>query len=114
KAVAGAVQDERLSQKQKQLWENAIVFCVRNLPTLWTADEPRRETTGRWIVPIVLCYPDGFEGKLGEMAWDELRQDFTLLTDKASLAECARMVAFSRPSHGKNAASPEAGGLAVH
>ena len=92
-----------------------MAFCVRHLPTLWTAGEPRRApgSATRWIVPIVLCYPDGYEGTLGEMAWDEQHQEFTLTTDKAVLAERARMVASSRPAHGTNAASPEAGASCV-
>jgi len=111
KAIAVAVQDQPLSPEQVWIWEKAVAFCVRNLPTLWTAGEPQQEPGSaiRWIVPIVLGYPDGYEGKLGEMAWDEQRQEFTLLTDKDLLAERARMVASSRPAHGPNAASPEAG-----
>ena len=108
KAIAVAVQNQPLSPEQVWIWEQAVAFCVRHLPTLWTAGEPQREpgSATRWIVPIVLGYPDGYEGKLGEMAWDELRQEFTVLTDKDQLAERARMVASSRPAHGPNVASP--------
>lgn len=109
KAVAAVIKDEPLGRKQQEIWQKAIVFCVWNLPTLWTAGEPRQEARKRWIVPIVLRYLDGYEGNLGEMMFDEQRQVFTLLTDKASLAERARIVAASRPSHGQNSASPEAG-----
>ena len=108
KAIAVAVQNQPLSPEQVWIWEQAVAFCVRHLPTLWTAGEPQREpgSATRWIVPIVLGYPDGYEGKLGEMAWDEQRQEFTVLTDKDRLAERARMVASSRPAHGPNVASP--------
>ena len=108
KATAAA-QDAPLSRKQEEVWEKAAAFCAWNLPTLWTAGEPRQETDRRWIVPIMLRYLDGYEGKLGEMAFDEPRQEFTLLTDKATLAERARAVAASRPSHDETAAAPEAG-----
>jgi len=75
------------SPKQVEIWEKAVVYCVWHLPTLWTAGEPRQETERRWIVPILLCYPDGFEGQLGEMTYDDERQEFTLLSDKAASAE---------------------------
>ena len=111
KAIAAAVQDQPLSPEQVRIWEKAIAFCVRHLPTLWTAGEPQQQpgSATRWIVPIVLCYPDGFEGKLGEMAWDEQCQEFTVLTDKATLADRARIVASCRPAHGPDTASPEGG-----
>ena len=111
KASAVATKDQALSPEQVWIWENALAFCVRHLPTLWTAGEPQREpgSATRWIVPIVLGYPDGYEGKLGEMAWDEQRQEFTLLTDKHLLAERARMIAASRHADGPNATPPEAG-----
>ena len=79
------------------------------MPTLWTAGEPRQDAQERWIVPIVLRYPDGYEGSLGEMVWDEPRQEFTLLSDRATLADRARLIASSRPAHGSNSAPPEAG-----
>src|SRR5262245_62299483 len=70
-----------LTREQEEIWEKAAAFCVRRLPTLWTAGQPRREaeTPGRWIVPIVLRYPDGHEGMLGELAFDESRQEFIFL-----------------------------------
>jgi hypothetical protein len=87
----------------------AAAFCAWNLPTLWTAGEPRQESDRRWVVPIMLRYLDGHEGMLGEMTFDAQRQEFTLLTDKAALAERARIVASSRTSHGQSAAPPETG-----
>jgi hypothetical protein len=108
-AIDAGAQNRELRRKQEEIWEKAAAFCAWNLPTLWTADEPRQETDRRWIVPIILRYPGGHEGKLGEMAFDEERQEFTLLGDKAALAERARVVAASRLSHGENATSPEAG-----
>jgi hypothetical protein len=87
-----------MSRKQEEIWEQAAAFCVRNLPTLWTAGEPRRESEGRWIVPIVLRYPDGYEGALGELAWDEKPQEFTLVTPRESLSERARSLASSHSS----------------
>ena len=98
--IAAAV-DQSLSPEQERIWEQAAAFCVRRLPTLWTAGEPRREPEppGRWIVPIVLRYPDGHEGVLGEMAFDEQRRDFTLLTERAVLSERAREVAASCTAH---------------
>jgi hypothetical protein len=107
---AARVRGERpLTREQEALWEQAAAFCVRNLPTLWTAGEPRRESEGRWIVPIVLRYPDGYEGILGEMAWDEKPQAFTLLTAREVLSERARSIASSHHSHGANSPPPEAG-----
>jgi hypothetical protein len=86
-----------LTQEQEEIWEKAAAFCVRHLPTLWTAGEPRRQSRQGWVVPIILRYPDGYEGILGEMAWDGLRQAFTLLTERTILSERARRVAASRP-----------------
>ena len=110
RAIA-AVQAQPLSPEQVHIWEKAVAFCVRHLPTLWTAGEPRRQPgpAERWIVPIVLCYPDGFEGRLGEMAWDEQSQEFTILTERTVLSERARTVAASRPTHDSKPAPPEAG-----
>jgi len=86
-----------LTQEQQELWKKAAAFCVRHLPTLWTAGEPQQQSPQNWIVPIVLRYPDGHEGILGELAWDGLRQEFTLLTERTVLSERARLVAASRP-----------------
>jgi hypothetical protein len=86
-----------LTQEQQEIWEKAAAFCVRRLPTLWTAGEPRQQAPQEWIVPIVLRYPDGYEGVLGEMAWDGPRQAFTLLTERNILSERARLVAVGRP-----------------
>jgi hypothetical protein len=86
-----------LTQEQQEIWEKAAAFCVRNLPTLWAAGEPRQQAPQEWIVPIVLRYPDGYEGTLGELAWDGVRQAFTLLTKKTILSGRARLVAASRP-----------------
>jgi hypothetical protein len=108
-AIVAAGRDQPLSSKQEEIWEKAVAFCAWNLPTLWTAGEPRQETDRRWIVPIILRYLDGYEGCLGEMTFDDHRQVFTLVTDKATLAKRARLVASSRPSHGTNTAPPEAG-----
>lgn len=111
KALAATVREPPLSPEQVLVWEKAAAFCVRNLPTLWTAGEPRREPGSaiRWLVPIVLRYLDGQEGKLGEMVFDEQRQEFTVLTDRGTLVERARLVAASRSPHGKSTAGPEAG-----
>jgi hypothetical protein len=107
---AAHVRAERpLTREQEEIWEQAAAFCVRHLPTLWTAGEPRLESQGRWIVPIVLRYPDGYEGILGEMAWDEKLQAFILLTARDVLSERARSVASSHHSHGANSPPPEAG-----
>jgi hypothetical protein len=94
-----ATETSPLRPEQEQIWEQAAGFCVRRLPTLWTAGQPRREPgrQGRWIVPIVLRYPDGYEGTLGEIAFDEQRREFTLLTERAVLSERAREVAASHP-----------------
>jgi len=102
--------DEKpLSPAKLEIWEKAAAFCVRHLPTLWTAGEPRQEPGGKWIVPIVLRYPDGFEGTLGEMAFDKQREQFTLLTERAVLSERARCLASSHFPHAPITASPEAG-----
>jgi hypothetical protein len=108
KPVADVTEGKTLSPRQVEIWEKAVAYCVRQLPTLWTVGEPKHEPVRGWIIPIVLCYPDGFEGELGEMAYDEEHQEFTLLSDKATLAERARVVAASRASHGKKAAASEA------
>lgn len=107
-AIDAVALDQGERRKQEEIWEEAAAFCAWNLPTLWTAGEPRQESDRRWIVPIMLRYLDGYEGKLGEMAYDKQRQEFTLLTDKVTLAERARVVAASRPSHAENAAPPDA------
>ncbi len=111
KALGAAVSAQPLSRQQEEIWEKAVAYCVRQLPTLWTAGAPQPPAGSgtHWIVPIVLCYPDGYEAKLGEMVFDEQAQDFTLVTDKPTLAERARIVAASRPRHAKKAATPEAG-----
>jgi hypothetical protein len=104
------VPEERpLTPEQQEIWEKAAAYCVRHLPTLWTAGEPRQETPQAWVVPIILRYPDGHEGTLGEMAWDGRRQEFTLLTSRAVLSERARVVASFRSTHGPISAAPEAG-----
>src|SRR5262249_6513406 len=91
-----------------EIWEKASAFCILNFPTLWTASEPR-ELPGRgWIVPLVLRYPDGFEGALGEMAFDQQSQVFTLLTDRSVLSERAHRIAAAHLEHGDHPASPEA------
>jgi hypothetical protein len=106
----GHVRGERpLTREREEIWEKAAAYCVRHLPTLWTAGEPRQESEGRWIVPIVLRYPDGYEGILGEMAWDEKPQEFILLTARDILSERARSVASSHHPHGSNSTPPEAG-----
>jgi hypothetical protein len=88
---------ETFRRMQEAIWVKATAFCAWNLPTLWTAGERRQESERRWVVPIILRYPDGHEGKLGEMTFDAHRQEFTLLTDRAALAERARIVALSEP-----------------
>ena len=109
--MIAATVEQSLSPEQERIWEQAAAFCVRRLPTLWTAGEPRREPQppGRWIVPIVLRYPEGHEGTLGEMAFDEQRQDFTLLTERAVLSERAREVAACYSTHEAIPSSPRAG-----
>jgi hypothetical protein len=94
--VVAAIQEQPLSPVQVEIWEKAVAFCVRKLPTLWTAGEPRRdlESVGRWIVPIVLR-SEKWEGILGEMVFDEQLQEFTL-PDRAILSERAREVASQR------------------
>lgn len=109
KAIVAVAQKQPLSQQQERIWEKAVGFCAWNLPTLWTAGEPRQESGGRWLVPIILRYLDGYEGHLGDMVFDEQRQEFILIADKATLAERARIVASSRPPHGPTTATPETG-----
>ena len=106
-----ASKDRVITSDQERIWEQAAAFCVRRLPTLWTAGEPRcnPEAPGTWIVPIVLRYPEGHEGVLGEMAFDEQRQDFTLLTERAVLSERAREIAASHPAHDSIPTTPPAG-----
>jgi hypothetical protein len=90
--------ESRRNRERQAIWEEAAAFCVRQFPTLWTAGEPRRdqEMAGRWLVPIVLRYPDGHEGVLGEMVWDGRLQSFTVLTDRATLSKRAQHVASCR------------------
>ncbi len=107
--IETVTEDPELRRKQEAIWKKATTFCAWNLPTLWTAGEPRQESDRRWIVPIILRYSDGHQGQLGEMAFDEQRQEFSLMADKTDLAERARILAASRPSHGENAAPSEAG-----
>jgi hypothetical protein len=109
RSIARARGGRTLSPEQEQVWEKAAAFCVRHFPTLWTAGEPRQDGQNRWFVPIVLRYPGGYEGTLGEMTWDEQRQDFVLLTDRAGLSERAGLIASSRSANGSSAAAPETG-----
>jgi hypothetical protein len=108
-ANARVLEGRPLTREHLEIWEKAAAFCVRHLPTLWTAGEPRQQSPQTWIVPIVLRYPDGYEGTLGEMAWDGQRQQFILLTDRAVLSERARLLASCRSTHGPISAAPEAG-----
>jgi hypothetical protein len=109
RSVARALGEQLLSREQQDVWEKAAAFCVRHLPTLWTAGQPRQDAGGGWVVPIVLRYPDGYEGTLGEMAWSAERQQFTVLTDRAALSERARSIAAARPTHAPISPPPEAG-----
>src|SRR5437016_3914619 len=94
--IAATIHEQPLSPEQVAIWEKATAFCVRKLPTLWTAGEPRRDLNvhSRWIMPIVLRY-EAWEAILGEMYFDEQSQEFTL-PERAVLSERAREVASER------------------
>ena len=41
-SIDGLLGQRASSRVRDEIWEQAAAFCVRRLPTLWTAREPRR------------------------------------------------------------------------
>jgi hypothetical protein len=71
--------------------QKAAVYCVLHFPTLWTARLPRWDAAARrWVVPVVVRYPTGDEGELGDLAFDG--HSFTLLTTHEEMARRARAI----------------------
>jgi hypothetical protein len=64
-------------------------------PMLWTVagirEEKGADGSRRWIIPIHLRYPTGFEGYLGDLLYDGAR--FAELTDRGLMQKRAEQIA---------------------
>jgi hypothetical protein len=83
------------SEELVQILQQARVWCLRNLPMLWTPDrireEPSIEGERRWVIAVHLVYPTGHEGYVGDIQYDGKR--FTRLTDLEVMRERSRQIA---------------------
>ncbi len=78
---------------QDSICAKAATYCLMHFPTLWTVGTARKTATDKhsWIITVVLRYPTGHEGELGELLFDG--KNFTPLTARPLMDERARKIA---------------------
>jgi hypothetical protein len=83
------------TEKEKQILREAMSYCLRHFPMLWTTGGIKEESTdnglARWIISVFLRYPTGHEGYLGDLLYDGTQ--FIELTDRTLMRERAKQVA---------------------
>jgi hypothetical protein len=84
-----------LTDEQQHILREAMSYCVRQFPTLWTTGGLPEECEGghgsrQWIIRVYLRYPTGFEGYLGDLRYDG--KQFTELTDRKVMHERAKQI----------------------
>jgi hypothetical protein len=86
-----------INAEEEQILQKAQAYLLfeAKRPMLWTVAGIRTEKghdgSRRWIIPVHLRYPTGFEGYLGDLLYDGAT--ITQLTDLELMRERARQIA---------------------
>lgn len=83
------------TEEEQFILRDAMCYCLHHFPMLWTTgglrEEPGKNGSRRWIIPVYLRYPTGHEGYLGDLLYDG--KQFTELTDREIMRERAKQIA---------------------
>lgn len=79
--------------EQEAVMRKTIQYTLRKLGHLLVPGTPTASGNGKWVVPLIYRSCVGPDGEVGAIAYDEQRDEFTLLTDRAAMDERIRPLA---------------------
>src|SRR5258708_36311344 len=92
--VAQPTREPELNEEEEQILREALKYLVfkhGHLLVPSSIREERDQGSRRWILTVILRYPAGFAGEIGDLRYDG--QEFTFLTPPAGRKALARKIA---------------------
>jgi hypothetical protein len=92
--VAQPTREPELNEEEEQILREALKYLVfkhGHLLVPSSIREERDQGSRRWILTVILRYPTGFEGEIGDLLYDG--QEFTFLTPPEVRKARARKIA---------------------